>query len=695
MNSSETSNLPESSIEKSVANGNTIARDFNSVRGNHDPNTESKIQHDKSQSAQNFQAIERPALEPIRFRFPEEPRGIHMRNALLPYLAAGFHVVPTPVRGYRCGFYALSESLHAARLLAQAPGEGIEKVTAMQLEYWITSTPQHPSWVYACNEWFDRASLAFGSEHASELIEIYQDGTLLDINALGILLDAVNHFLGTNYSLAYVSDGYRGRMYYQQLDPNYAQHTTPQVASCIDESADPRPMIWIRNDNAQSISILRDAKSNIISHWCAFAVKTELTGASAHRAVSLAWNLHTAAREDGEAGVWVVHTPCLGTPEGVLRLYKGLFVRQITVPEGMVVPKGHMFMMTPDESQRGFVPITNLTRIEVVEPTDSRRPSVATSVNSAATEYMEALIDPEVLPAEPKSTVQEPELTMDQPKTVMKRPKMAKKQPRMTAKPKLTLQGPLDFEIFRTIPATNKIGELYEHDRKKIVDGFFYGDGDFLLQHVDYPDNSTMINIIGEAGYAKFRTLQHLRDAWGLPAVLPGPPARMTMSNTVVQLKEGAQARGLPLNGLKKDILNRIERFDKTKGLDSFSSQLPMYRVLNDIPSFAGPPKMPPFLATEVVLRFDDGDKDDARAFVKDYEGQTGRIALEDLEMLDAAWGITVGSGELRVILDGMHGKGKKRKRDNEDRNCEAEKVATVAKKVAAKKKRKRRNMHW
>lgn len=69
-----------------------------------------------------------------------------MPNALLPYIAAGFAITPTPGNGNQCGFYALAASLQAARELARSPNEVIvPEYTYRDIRGWITNND--PDWL--------------------------------------------------------------------------------------------------------------------------------------------------------------------------------------------------------------------------------------------------------------------------------------------------------------------------------------------------------------------------------------------------------------------------------------------------------------------------------------------------------------------------------------------------------------------
>jgi hypothetical protein len=530
-----------------------------------------------------------------------------LRNSLLPYIAQGFHPIPTPGNGNLCGFNALADSLHAARVLAHDPARGpIEKVTSKTLQTWKKGRKGPAQvWLDAIAA-FRARNIGMPASIVDEQVAEFNQPNNLDQSTMAVLLDAINRHLGTNYDLGYIFGGYRVRWNFHtgSYDNDFLLPSTTQNASHDAAPGETRPMIWLWNNNSTAICEAHRKSNNAIGHWCGMSPQYKATNDWAwHRAIATDWQLEDAARDQVDTGVWVVHRAFPANGVNELPLYQGVFVRQAVPPVGLNIPVGHMYMSTTDDANVGLVPLDNLTKIAF------------SSVSGA--------------------------------KGVVKIEEDPKK---------------INFQVFRAIESTDKIGAPYPppvNAAKRFIDGFDYANGDFLFDEgAKGEENTSVKKITGESGRAKLRNLQSLRTPWGSPWGLPqglpkagnGKLGNVTLEgNTKDQLVAAAKARNLDYSGNKKPIFDRIAEFDSR-------SQLPMYRVMAAVPAVAGPPKMPPFLATEVVLKYRNGDAapGDTREYVKDYEGQTGRIAVSNLVQIPFPWRLSIDPEALGKILDNM-----------------------------------------
>lgn len=256
--------------------------------------------------------------------------------------------------------------------------------------------------------------------------------------------------------------------------------------------------------------------------------------------------------------------------------------------------------------------------------------------------------------------------------------------------------------INRTIEPTDKIGRKYANPKdeaKKFVKGFKFEDGEFLQDTEEPLINlcGRMIKIDGSKGRVKPRNLQLLEYPWGLPNQIPtassgagkksastATPGKQGILGTtdktdpryhyskgmdvkdfkIVDLRAHCVARGYApaqYGKTKVAMLATLVKHDAKKAImDKAMGKavagtvhgLPMRRVLADVSKKDGPPKMPPFFATEIVLEIGKGDADDPATWVKDYEGRLGRIDESNLEPIIGAWGIELDIMRWNQILN-------------------------------------------
>ncbi|KAM0170312.1 hypothetical protein ACHAPF_009136 [Botrytis cinerea] len=338
-----------------------------------------------------------------------------------------------------------------------------------------------------------------------------------------------------------------------------------------------------------------------------------------------------------------------------LRLYSGCFVREPTVAPDEDAPDGYMWVQrTPffvvDVETPGAIGIAPLKSLKMIVKNALRKAHDAAGATAA-------------------NIIKRTGVIVDD-------------------------KGPWqDFLVHRTIEPTTKINARYANPNdpaKKFVGGFQFEDGEFLLDTQESLKNlyPRMIRIDGTRGRVKPRNLQFLERAWKLPERIPiaasgtqktpstsMPPGKQNLLGTsnksdpkykyrptmkvedfkITDLRNHCKARGMVAKdygrtkvGMLAKLVEHDQKADKVvkpsgnqvgKPAES-GNFLPMRRVLVDIAKEAGPPKMPPFFATEIVMELGKGDINNPATWIIDYEGRIGRVPDDNLEPLDRAWGV-------------------------------------------------------
>ncbi|KAI9645349.1 hypothetical protein NHQ30_006085 [Ciborinia camelliae] len=608
------------------------------------------------------------------------------RANLLPILGAGIHAVSTSGVGLFCGIHGLVLSYGAARDLATPEDTPVplpDNPTANDL---ITFRRSPQFWTEALE--FLRTmrksplvlddpvtNAPYTDEELSAQVKniIPDDLNNFDITALHVIVSALNKRYGTHYVLGLVIQGYNVEWDAEKKAWN-REFTAPTTAR--DYGTGIEPILWLYNDNAEREEESLHPKGQgkkVLNHWMGLS--------TFHRAIDKefiektdAWFDEGEVVKDLADGVWIVTSDIAGYQAGSeehkiereLRLYAGSFVREMLGKFPFPAPDGYMWVRTcpsydghPSPGENGLVPLQRVKRIEMNALRKAHDAAGATSA------------------------------------TVIEKPSDTQADDNHMT----------DFSICRTIEPTFKIDRKYvnpKDEAKKFVKGFRFEDGEFLLD-TELPLVNLyprMIKMDGTSGRAKPRNLQKLEGAWGLPQSIPTQkkPGFLTKQGTMgtteivdqtdpeyryrpgmskddfvmKNLRDHCKARGYEpkeYGKTKESMLAKLIKHDEEDAKlvgqgdgddDQNKSQdkgvkldygLPMRRVLVDIPKQAGPPKTPPFWATEIVLEIGKGNAENPAVWVKDYEGRVGRIDENNLEPIKGAWGLQLDLARWNTML--------------------------------------------
>lgn len=600
------------------------------------------------------------------------------RQNLSPWIGSGLHVISTSGAQNFCALHALSLSFSAARDLAAPEGTPVplaDNPTVADLlairrsdEFWDGALEhfqrdEHQSalqWLHADTyEPFSKQELIAQIQQNF----IPDDIDTFDINTLEFILPILNTRYGTHYVLGWVTQGFnvRWNLNNSRWERDYKLPTTATTFGNGD-----LPIVWIYNDNAEleEASLHRKTRGpDVIGHWMGmhtFQRRTDryLIG------ITNSW-FGNEVDTDVDDGIWIVTEDIQAQQADIefdqqfklLNLFSGMFVREPREPPDEDAPDGYMWARTtPHQNAErvGIVPIRVLKRIQ--------RGALRAAHEIADASY-ENIVNK-------KRGVKEKDDGVWQ-----------------------------EFLVHRTIEPTFKIDRKYQDPKdpaKKFVGSFQFEDAEFLLDSQENLNNfcPRMIRMDGTSGRVKPRNLQRLESPWGISDGLPieslktkrklGKSATGDSSSTKdsdIRFRPGldsanfaksdliahCKARGyLPkVYGRRKDgmlellIKHDEDRKAKDKSQPAQSkiqtkailpeNELPLRRVMADVPKQAGPPKTPPFFATEIVMEIGKGDADNADLWVIDYEGRVGRIDEGNLEPIRNAWALKIDAFRFNV----------------------------------------------
>ncbi|TGO86817.1 hypothetical protein BPOR_0274g00080 [Botrytis porri] len=616
-------------------------------------------------------------LAPARVRISDVGRW-----NLLPTLGAGLHPVSTSGAGLLCAMYAMTLSYSAARDLAAPVGTPVPLRDNPTAEELIEFVGTDEFWAEAV-EYMKEADMVdffnaatgepLSSKEILRLTKLYisDEPRNYNITTLFPILRWLNRKYGTHYVIGSFVHGFNVRWDIKNKiwEVDYQDPTQDR-----DMGRGVNPYLWLWNDNAESETRSLHNGDEAISHWMGFS--------TLHR------NLDQDLIDESEAwfgnevdayleeGVWIVTADVEGYQADLedhqdpreLRLFTGHFVREPTIAPIEDAPDGYMWVQGGpfwdgilNEGLVGIVPMNSIKRITK---------DVLRIAHDAAGATVANIIK--------NSSVKKTDKGLWQ-----------------------------DFLVHRAIEPTTKIGAKYANPNnpaKKFVAGFAFEDGEFLVdtqEPLRYL-RPRMIKLDGTRGRVKPRNLQYLERAWRLPEVLPipasvtkkipttsAPPGKKNFLGTsnksdpkyrysptmkaedfkIADLRNHCKARGMVAKdyGRKKvtmlaKLIEHDEKNDNAvrptgnqpaKPADS-SHFLPMRRVMVDIAKDAGPPKMPPFFATEIVVELGKGDIVNPATWIIDYEGHVGRIDDDNLEPIERAWGIELDPIRWNLALDAM-----------------------------------------
>ncbi|KAF7960484.1 hypothetical protein EAE96_000164 [Botrytis aclada] len=587
---------------------------------------------------------------------------------LLPTLGAGIHPVSTSGAGHLCAIHALTLSYSAARDLAAPTGTPVplrDNPTANELIEFVGTDDfweEAMEYLRELNmiEFFDAATgVPFARADILKQTKMYisDEPNNFPITTLYPILRLLNRRYGTHYVIASFVHGFNVRwdIVNKIWEVDYQDPTQDR-----DMGRGVNPYLWLWNDNEESQERSLHTNREVVSHWMGFS--------TLHR--NLDQGLIAESEEwfgdevDAylDEGVWIVTADIAGYHVDLedhqdpreLALFTGHFVRQPRIAPVENAPNGYMWVQggpywdgVLNEGRVGIVPMNSLKKITK---------DVLGIAHDAAGATIANIIK--------KAGVNKADKGLWQ-----------------------------DFLVHRTIEPTTKIGGKYGNPNdvaKKFVGGFEFEDGEFLVDTQEplrflLP---RMIRLDGTRGRVKPRNLQYLERAWRLPELLPipssgtkkkppssAPPGKQNLLGTankkdpkyryrptmnavdlkIVDLRNHCKARGMvpkDYGKMKISMLAKLVEHDEKNDIavQPAGSQvprapdsgrfLPMRRVLVDVAKQAGPPKMPPFFATEIVVELGKGDSNDPTTWIIDYEGRVGRIDDGNLEPLDGAWGI-------------------------------------------------------
>ncbi|CAD6447783.1 8750c1be-dc10-4543-9081-cb3a706f3031 [Sclerotinia trifoliorum] len=641
---------------------------------------------------------------------------------LLPVLGSGIHPISTSAAGFLCGLHALVYSYNAARDLAAPEGTPVplaDSVTAQEL---IAFRRSPEFWQEALEYLTAGGQLTFDDEFGMPnskeqmLVQVKQfipdisdNYTIADLHCL---LGFLNKKYGTHYSIGDVTHGFNVRWDVQNKVWDLAYKVPTQS---MDGGRGIRPVLWLYNDNYEredeSLHRRAPGRKEGMGHWMGFS--------TLHRdidrhliAEANSWFDDATVDAYLKEGVWIVTEDSQGYQADLedhqdpreLEISKGCFVREPAVAQADPAPQGYKWVQAGPyvngASNPGMIGIIPLRKLKKIERNVLRHAHDIAGANAV---------------------------------NILKN-NAVKKDGRGLW---------LDFYIHRSIEATSKTGRKYADPKdpaKKFVKGFTFEDGEFLLDTHEPLKRlcARMIRMDGTSGRVKARNLQFLERAWGLPEQLPiavkgsqkRPDAVFTPGMKAISgivdktdaryqyrkdmdvqdfkikdLRLHCQARGLDFQEYgrtKVSMLAALVKYDssgviRSKAVETKQPEpvdepgLPLRRVLADVPKIAGPPKMPPFHATEIVLEIGKGTADDPATWVRDYEGRFGRIDEKNLEPIKGAWGIELDMLRWNKMIGDMRkdagwGSNSKAQKEKAASKARAPKAKAAASKAAAPK---------
>jgi hypothetical protein len=356
------------------------------------------------------------------------------------------------------------------------------------------------------------------------------------------------------------------------------------------------------------------------------------------------WNLGQLMRSDVEAGVWRVIAE-QDASDGQLKVEIGAFVREVTPPSGIDVPKDWKYMTAPDNKHVGFILDASLAKIKLHPNAPTYDPNLPAPID--------------------------PEAGMGGPATASKPPNQGNTKTNTDLRSLLALFTP--FRILRTVTPTNKVGgpltadELPQFQKGELT----VAPGQFLLDLSQRDNNWCLVRTIWcKEGWAHSRCLQAIEFPWGLPGVFPFLISGGAVDPSWDQdrVVEEARKRGLDSSEEKDDIVARITAWESLR-----TASLPMRFVTQ---ARSAEEARVQFLASEFVLEIGEADEQGKVAVVS-FEGDSGVIDRDNLSStVLAAWDVRITPEELlpllnpRVPITGTGGQN--RQADKDEREEEA-----------------------
>ncbi|TGO40920.1 hypothetical protein BHYA_0029g00300 [Botrytis hyacinthi] len=514
----------------------------------------------------------------------------------------------------------------------------------------------------------------FSREEILEQTKIYisDEPNNYNITTLYPILRLLNRKYGTHYVIGSFVHGFNVRW---DIKNKVWEVDHQDPTQDRDMGRGVNPYLWLWNDNAETeIRSLHKGGIDAVSHWMGFS--------TLHRDIDQ-YLIEESEEWFGdevdaylEEGVWIVTADIEGYQVDLedhqdpreLRLFAGHFVMEPTIAPIEDAPDGYMWVQgSPfwdgvlNEGRIGIVPMNSIKRItkDILRVAhDTAGATIANIIKN--------------------SNVQKTDKGLWQ-----------------------------DFMVHRTIEPTTKIHAKYANPNdpaKKFVGGFEFEDGEFLVdtqEPLRYL-RPRMIKLDGTRGRVKPRNLQYLEKAWRLPDLLPipasgtkkkpatsTPPGKLNLLGTsdksdpkyryrptmkgddfkIKDLRNHCKVRGIVPKDYGRSKASMLAKLIEHDEKNDISVQpagnqpakpaesghfLPMRRVMVDIAKEAGPPKMPPFFATEIVVELGKGDINNPATWIIDYEGHVGRIDDDNLEPIDRAWGIELDPIRWNVAFDVM-----------------------------------------
>ncbi|PVH89028.1 hypothetical protein DL98DRAFT_565840 [Cadophora sp. DSE1049] len=294
--------------------------------------------------------------EPIPFKAPKGGDGF--LAGLLPYLALGFTPQFTPANlqndPYKCGINALATSLAAVRnLIAEDSVAEGGHLSAEDIQAMLEA----PEFAVEAREFLIGLGLVDKAtgEPLKEQLEVYLLPNIVELQQLIILMRLINARLDSHFNIGFITDGYRGRYETKaarkrrvEQEPSAAPDPDAAASSSDERIWDPDfvephgiyfqqqykydPTVWLRNDNAGTISENQDLNpyfAEEVNHWEALTPDPNIR---ARRAVDR-WNLEGQTRALVGQGLAMVRRTVDVDHEGeIQKIYAGHFVTIVPKP---------------------------------------------------------------------------------------------------------------------------------------------------------------------------------------------------------------------------------------------------------------------------------------------------------------------------------------------------------------------------
>ncbi len=511
-------------------------------------------------------------------------------KALLPWLALGFYVVPTPAN--YCGIAALVYAYNSARQALYELGNNEtaapEPLAIGTVKQWYNSKEYEDKAL----EWLaEKRKEGFTTEEMEELVMITKKD--LEFEQINILLLIANDKNGTDFQLGRITEGVKGKWEEVKGKKRWNKEFIQQPLAGSFDVMEKKPMIWIRNNNIREI-VRAEREGNVeeddlpIPHWDGLGKRIKDSQAK-QKAGNLdcmkRWGLTEKVQKDIKKGVWMVIREGEGTES--LDASPGTFLREA----GPRDPKQKEFrLMKAPVGDSGNVSEDNIRKLGIPE---------------------------EPISEDEESSSEDDELSAE-----------------FGGKG----EGERRFIIYRAIHDTNSVGEYVEReDQDRFVRGFRFEVGDFLFSHRESNERG-LVNVTdywGREGKARKRSLQLLDNPWGLGSLLVSKPKIFALSSREL-IKEAKSRFGKDFDTNLEDIklVSLIMNHER-----EISASLPMAWIHRKSVKEEGNPR---FRDGEVIY-VDGGPKVGTNMRkVRDFEGKEGEIDSDELRLMKNPWGVRV-----------------------------------------------------